>query len=113
VIAYFRLHRDLDTMRACLAEGWPFTLGVSVHESFTSPRVRRTGVIPMPKSHEPLRGGHAMLAVGFDDRDQHLIVRNSWGTAWGIDGYCRIPYAFILHPSLSWDFWTCRRVAGG
>jgi C1A family cysteine protease len=113
VIAYFRLHRDLDAMRACLAEGWPFTLGVSVHESFTSPRVRRTGVIPMPTSHEPLRGGHAMLAVGFDDRDQHLIVRNSWGTTWGIDGYCRIPYAFILHPSLSWDFWTCRRLAGG
>ena len=109
-LVYFRLHRDLRVMRACLAEGFPFTLGVSVHESFTSPRVKRTGLIPMPKPGEPLRGGHAMLVVGYDDRDRHAIVRNSWGTTWGMAGYCRLPYEFLLHPALSWDFWTCRAV---
>ena len=110
VLSYFRLHRSLDSMRACLAEGFPFTLGVSVHASFVSPAVRRTGRVPMPKPHELLRGGHAMLAVGYNDRDEHLIVRNSWGRGWGLDGYCLIPYEFILHPSLSWDFWTSRRI---
>lgn len=111
VIQYFRLHRDLDAMRTCLAEGFPFTLGVSVHESFTSHRVARTGDIPMPSAHDALRGGHAMLVVGYDDHERRMIVRNSWGRGWALDGYCRIPYEFILHPSLSWDFWTARRIA--
>ena len=110
VLSYFRLHRSLDSIRACLAEGFPFTLGVSVHESFVSPEVHRTGRVPMPKPHELLRGGHAMLAVGYDHREQHLIVRNSWGSGWGLGGYCLIPYGFILHESLSWDFWTSRRI---
>ena len=112
VLSYFRLHRRIASLRACLAEGFPFTLGVSIHESFMSRAVHRTGRVPMPTPHEALRGGHAMLAVGYDDRERHFIVRNSWGPRWGLDGYCLIPYDFIQHPGLSWDFWTSRRVGG-
>lgn len=109
-LSYFRLHRDLEIMKTCLSEGSPFTLGVSVHKSFMSPRVKRSGQIPLPSRHDPLLGGHAMLVVGYDDARAHFIVRNSWGRTWGIEGYCHLPYDFALHPNLSWDFWTCRRV---
>jgi C1A family cysteine protease len=108
-LSYFRLHRSIDIMEACLAEGSPFTLGVSVHQSFMSKRVKRTGVIPVPTRHDPLLGGHAMLVVGYDHAKAHFIVRNSFGRKWGMDGYCFIPYAFAMHESLSWDFWTCTR----
>ena len=36
-----------------------------------------------------------MLAVGYDERKQRFIVRNSWGTGWGMRGYFTMPYAYL------------------
>lgn len=109
-IEYFRLHRDLKSLQSCLAEGRPFTLGVSVHQSFMSAKVKHTGEVPVPPRGDKVLGGHAMLVVGYHDASERFIVRNSWGARWGHGGYCMIPYEFILHPNLSWDFWTCWQV---
>ncbi len=109
-IVYFRIHRDLRHLRSCLAQGHPFTLGASIHESFMTHAVKHTGRVPMPRPHERLLGGHAMLIVGYDDRTRTFLVRNSWGAAWGLGGYAELPYDYLLHPSLAWDFWTCQRV---
>jgi len=56
-------------------------------------------------------GGHAVLAVGYDDDQQRFIVRNSWGDTWGIKGYFTMPYAYLLDSNLSDDFWTLRQVS--
>lgn len=109
-LQYFRLHREPRALKTCLAEGIPFTLGVSVHKSFMSARVKHTGEVPMPHRGDRLLGGHAMLVVGYHDASQRFIVRNSWGRHWGAGGYCFLPYEFVLHPNLSWDFWMCSRV---
>jgi len=69
------------------------------------PRVRRTGVVPVPTYRDPLRGGHAVLAVGYDHARRLITFRNSWGSAWGDRGYGYLPYAFFASPSLTWDFW--------
>ena len=37
-------------------------------------------------------GGHCITIVGYDDLNQCWILRNSWGTVWGVSGYCRIGY---------------------
>ena len=37
-------------------------------------------------------GGHVMTIVGYDDNTQCWIVKNSWGTGWGADGWVRISY---------------------
>ena len=47
-----------------------------------------------------------MLAVGYDDDAQRFIVRNSWGTGWGMDGYFTMPYGYLTDPSLASDFWA-------
>lgn len=107
---YGRLQPTLRDMKACLAEGYPFTAGFSVYRSFESREVKRTGLVPMPARHEKLLGGHAMLVVGYSDGDRHFIVRNSWGSAWGDRGYCYIPYGYVLAPQHAWDFWTVRRL---
>ena len=34
----------------------------------------------------------AVVLVGWDEPEQAWILRNSWGTDWGEDGYMRIRY---------------------
>ncbi len=65
----------------------------------------------MPASGEKSIGGHAVMAVGYDDGKQCFIVRNSWGSGWGLAGYFLMPYAYISQSSLADDFWTIRVVA--
>lgn len=108
VTAYARLE-TVDEMRACLVETFPFVFGFSVYESFESREVASTGVVPMPRAKEKLLGGHAVLAVGYDDRNRRFLVRNSWGTGWGMKGYFTIPYAYLADRNLSDDLWTIRR----
>jgi len=40
-------------------------------------------------------GGHAIAIVGYDDTGGYWIVRNSWGTSWGMDGYAYIKYGEV------------------
>jgi C1A family cysteine protease len=112
VIAYQRITRALTQMKGCIASGKPFVFGFTVYESFESPGVAKTGVVPMPTSTDAVIGGHAVLAVGYDDPSHRFIVRNSWGTKWGMKGYFTMPYAYLLEPNLSDDFWTISGVDG-
>jgi C1A family cysteine protease len=110
-LRYQRLPQSIDQLQGCLADGYPFVFGFSVYESFESAAVEKTGMVPLPRRREALIGGHAVVAVGYDQAQQRFIVRNSWGTAWGIDGYFTMPYAYLLDEGLSDDFWTIRLVA--
>jgi C1A family cysteine protease len=110
VAAYQAVVRNLTQMKGCLAAGYPFVFGFSVYESFESQAVAQSGHAPMPGPGEQLIGGHAVMAVGYDDANQWFIVRNSWGTAWGMAGYFTLPYSYLVQQSLSSDFWTIRVV---
>lgn len=107
---YSRVVQNLDQLRGCLAAGYPFVFGFTVYESFESQEVAKTGVVPMPAPGEQVLGGHAVMAVGYDDSAQTFLVRNSWGTGWGQDGYFTMPYAYLTTQALSSDFWTIRIV---
>ena len=104
--SYHRIN-SLPEMLTCLAEGYPFVFGFTVYESFQSQRVAKTGVANMPKKKEKVLGGHAVMAVGYNRRQKKFIVRNSWGTKWGKEGYFTMPYEYL--ETLSADFWTIRR----
>jgi hypothetical protein len=43
----------------------------------------------------PSVGGHAMLVVGYNRTGNYFIVKNSWGTDWGHDGYAHISYEYL------------------
>jgi C1A family cysteine protease len=62
----------------------------------------------MPSASESQIGGHAVMAVGYDDSARRLLVRNSWGKNWGMKGYFNMPYEYITDRNLSDDFWTIR-----
>jgi C1A family cysteine protease len=111
VKTYQRLNSSvLNTLKGCLASGYPFVFGFTVYESFESQQVAQTGIVPMPAPGEKTVGGHAVVAVGYDDSTSHFIVRNSWGTSWGIKGYFMIPYAYLINGQLADDFWTIQMI---
>jgi C1A family cysteine protease len=85
--------------------------GFTVYESFEGDAVAKTGEVSMPGPSEKVLGGHAVVAVGYDDSTQRFIVRNSWGPGWGMGGYFTIPYAYLTDSNLADDFWTVRLVA--
>ncbi len=109
-LIYHRVRRTLAHMKACLASGYPFIFGFTVYESFHSKKVTHTGRASMPVRHDKCRGGHAVLAVGYEQVQRRFIVRNSWGKKWGMSGYFTLPYGYFTNHHLSEDFWTIRVV---
>lgn len=123
-LCYYRLDNLTDIKRS-LAQGYPVAFGFSCFESLDAEEVTETGYIPYPKWHERNTGAHAVLAVGYIDSsassskefEKCLLIRNSWSTDWGQDGYGFLPYEYIQgyskdpdkHPSLSEDYWTITR----
>ena len=110
VVLYQRVTQTLNQFRGCLASGYPFVLGFTVYESFESPAVAKSGHAPMPAPAEKSIGGHAVMAVGYDDTKQWFLLRNSWGQGWGRKGYFTLPYAYVTDAQLASDFWTIRLV---
>jgi C1A family cysteine protease len=59
----------------------------------------------MPKPGEKPDGGHAVLAVGYSDSSKCLILRNSWGSKWGANGYFYMPYAYASSKDVD-EYWA-------
>lgn len=105
----------LARVKAFLAAGIPSMFGFYGFGSFGQSNV--PGNIPYPCPGERARWGHAIAAVGYDDNKQitntqckkktkgALLIRNSWGTGWGDNGYGWLPYDYILN-GLALDFWS-------
>jgi C1A family cysteine protease len=93
----------LAEMKACISyTREPFTFGFWVYESFND--IGEDGIMPMPKSFEECLGGHAVVAVAYDDVKKLFKIRNSWGLNWGDAGYFYMPYDFIASEECM-DFW--------
>lgn len=109
-VSYQRLPRTLNSFRGVLAEGYPFVFGFSVYESLYGANGKPLITVPLPGPKDQLLGGHAVLAVGYDDAKQVFIVRNSWGKTNQDKGYFYLPYTYLTQEGLSDDFWTIRTI---
>jgi C1A family cysteine protease len=105
----------LETVKTYLAAGIPSMFGFWGFPSFDQCDV--PGGIPFPCPGERAQWGHAIVAVGYDDNKKitnlqcqqkttgALLIRNSWGTNWGDQGYGWLPYKYVLK-QLASDFWS-------
>jgi C1A family cysteine protease len=108
ILSYHRISA-VNEMRSCLAEGFPFVFGFTVYDAFESAAVAKSGVLNMPGPKEKMAGGHAVMAVGYDDGTKRFVIRNSWASDWGQKGYFTMPYDYLSpDKNLSDDFWTVR-----
>jgi len=104
-----QVSQDLTSMKEVLADGLPIVIGFTVYPSFESQQVAQTGIVPMPGHHEQPVGGHCVVVVGYDDSHKRFIMRNSWGTGWGLQGYFMMPYTYLTNSRLASDFWMANQ----
>jgi len=108
VIDSLNIHQDLTSMKTSLFNKNPFVVGIAVYDSFESPEVAKSGMVPMPKPNENCLGGHAVVVCGYTK--DHWIIRNSWGASWGDKGYFYLPYLYLLDSKLSSDLWNISKI---
>ena len=103
---YTFINQDLVSIKNSLyTYNNPIVFGFMVYSSFMSNDVANTGQVSMPDIiNETLEGGHCMVIVGYNDIKQMFTCANSWGAGWGNKGYCYIPFAYLLDPTLANDF---------
>ncbi len=89
--SYFNAKLDFKEWRRALASGAPIVAGLNVHAEFTG--LGADGVLNAapPGSSQ---GGHAVCIVGYRS-DGHFILRNSWGTGWGANGFAYVSEAYL------------------
>jgi Papain family cysteine protease len=108
--AYHRLTGSAQVI-SCLADDtpWPVLVGFTVRASFESSRTAQTGVMQLPTANEIVLSGHEVAITGGYDvgptptlRPQNcppaVLVQNSWGTSWGLQGYFWMPLAILDDP---------------
>jgi hypothetical protein len=78
---------SLEDARKVLSAGCPVHVSMNTGAAFSD--IGRDGMFNAAESPSGQHGRHAMLMVGYTGN--FYIIKNSWGTDWGDNGYCYVP----------------------
>lgn len=79
---------DDDGIKQKLDAGKAFSCTMMIYQSF----MNYVSGVYHKLANDPFMGGHMMAIVGYDDSKSAWLVRNSWGTGWGMLGYIWVGY---------------------
>jgi len=93
--ASVRSHSSVGEVVKLLDRGKPVILTMNLSDAFYRPDV--DGVIAASEPVDPKRR-HAVVAVGHgkDGIRRVILIRNSWGAAWGIGGYAWLSEDYLM-----------------
>lgn len=98
--------KNLQAVKHCLASGKPIVFGFWVYDNFFAEEFKRNDwTLSYPSAYDSFNGGHAVVAVGYDDEKQRIKVLNSWGKDWGKNGYFYMDYKMFFS-NKTIDLWT-------
>jgi len=92
VAAYFNLGKDLNQWRTWLASHGPVIVGLQVDATWDHATATHGNLDGFDR--DTVRGGHAVCVVGYTQQNR-FILRNSWGTGWGDNGFGYASEAYI------------------
>jgi C1A family cysteine protease len=108
----------LTDVKSHLAARIPAMFGVTLFTNVI--HAEQTGCVPLPFEGDTTVTTHALVAVGYDDHRVvynvgtrpgqvttcrgALLVRNSWGPAWGLLGHAWLPYEYVKQGHTK-DWW--------
>jgi C1A family cysteine protease len=81
----------------------PVVFGMEIYDSFMDLN-ERISTVSFPSRKEKSLGGHAMCMVGYDLEKRLFLAKNSFGSNWGDNGYCWIPFDYVRQEG--YDIWT-------
>jgi C1A family cysteine protease len=81
----------------------PVVFGMEIYDSFMQLN-QNLSTVSLPSRKEMSLGGHAMCMVGYDLKKRLFLAKNSFGSDWGMNGYCWIPFDYIRQEG--YDVWT-------
>jgi len=97
--------RNINDLKSALEDGYPVAICAVLYDSFGQ---GHKGIVSLPTQEEletvqnveNKHRHHAMVVCGYSDENKLFIVRNSWGTDFGDNGYCYMPYSYMTDENL-------------
>lgn len=102
-ISSYKIVVSVDSMLEQLSLGHPIIVGMDVFEEFDSIS-KDDPVVKIPWRGAYSIGGHSVLVVGYSISKQQFIIKNSFGTEWGEDGYAYVPFDYVKN--CVFEAWT-------
>jgi C1A family cysteine protease len=100
--SYWRV-ASLNELKTALIQG-PVVIGFGCYEEIFN--VGTDGIVKDPADPRHSYGGHAVCAVGYNDKNGRVKFKNSWSPSWGQKGYGYLSYRYINR--YMWDAWSCK-----
>lgn len=101
--SYWRINKSIGELKEAL-----FTTKNSIvasmawYSEFNNNGLGENG--ELPTKFKNFVGGHAVEIVGWNNEEEYILFKNSWGYEWGNGGFFRMPYS--IFDKVVWDIWT-------
>ena len=93
----------LTDIQTALYNRLPVVIGTDVGQAFQAlSNTNSLGPLDIPSGST---GGHALVVVGYSPATNLYLVKNSWGTSWGLNGFCQFTADYLTWSETD-DLWV-------